>query len=56
MLGAAYPLIVAMDGALMSEALFGALVAGALLAARRLLDGPAVPAARRPGRRSRSRR
>ena len=42
---AAYPLMVATDGALMSETLYGALIAGTLLAAWRLLDRPAVPIA-----------
>ena len=42
---AAYPLMVATDAALMSETLYGALVAGTLLAAWRLLDRPALPIA-----------
>jgi 4-amino-4-deoxy-L-arabinose transferase-like glycosyltransferase len=42
---AAYPLMVATDAALMSETLYGALVAGTLLAAWRMLDRPAVPIA-----------
>ncbi len=37
---AAYPLMVAVDGALMSETLYGPLIAIALLAAWRLLDRP----------------
>lgn len=42
---AVYPAFVAADGALMSESLFGALVAGALLQALRLLDRPSVAGA-----------
>jgi 4-amino-4-deoxy-L-arabinose transferase-like glycosyltransferase len=41
-LGAVYPTLIAADGALMSETLYGALVALALLAAYRLLDVPGV--------------
>jgi 4-amino-4-deoxy-L-arabinose transferase-like glycosyltransferase len=37
---AVYPLMIATDGALMSETLYGALIAGSLLAAWRLLDRP----------------
>ena len=37
---AVYPLMVATDGALMSETLYGALIAATLLAAARLLDRP----------------
>ncbi len=37
---AAYPLMIAVDGALMSETLYGALIAATLLAAYRLLDRP----------------
>jgi 4-amino-4-deoxy-L-arabinose transferase-like glycosyltransferase len=37
---AAYPLMIAVDGALMSETLYGPLIAVALLAAWRLLDRP----------------
>lgn len=39
-LAAAYPVLVAADGALMSESLLGLLVAGSLLAAYRLRDRP----------------
>ena len=39
---AVYPLMIAVDGALMSETLYGALIAAALLAAYRLLDRPAA--------------
>ena len=39
-LAAVYPTLIAADGALMSETLYGALVALALLAAYRLLDAP----------------
>jgi 4-amino-4-deoxy-L-arabinose transferase-like glycosyltransferase len=42
---AGYPLMVATDGALMSETLYGALIAGTLLAAWRMLDRPAPPIA-----------
>lgn len=41
-LGAAYPVLIAADGALMSESLFGFLVALTLLAALRLRDEPSV--------------
>jgi 4-amino-4-deoxy-L-arabinose transferase-like glycosyltransferase len=39
-LGAVYPTLIVADGALMSESLYGALVALSLLAAYRLLDAP----------------
>ena len=39
-IAAAYPDLVAADGALMTESLFGALAAGMLLAALRLADAP----------------
>jgi 4-amino-4-deoxy-L-arabinose transferase-like glycosyltransferase len=39
---AVYPAFVAADGALMSESLFGALVAGAMLQTLRLLDRPSL--------------
>ena len=39
-IAAAYPVLVAADGALMTESLFGALAAGMLLAALRLADAP----------------
>ncbi|MEA2364143.1 MAG: hypothetical protein QOD71_3288 [Thermoleophilaceae bacterium] len=39
-LGAVYPTLIVADGALMSETLYGALVALALLAAYRLVDAP----------------
>jgi hypothetical protein len=42
---AVYPLMVATDGALMSETLYGPLIAATLLAAWRLLDRPALSAA-----------
>src|SRR3712207_9300748 len=41
-LAAVYPTLIAADGALMSESLFGLLVALSLLAAHRLLDAPGV--------------
>jgi len=39
---ALYPLMIATDGALMSETLYGPLIAGTLLAAWRMLDAPGV--------------
>lgn len=45
-IAAAYPVLVAADGALMSESLYGLLIAGALLACWQLIDRPGVwPAA-----------
>lgn len=44
-IGAAYPLLIAADGALMSETVYGLFVALALLAAYRLLDRPTSVAA-----------
>jgi 4-amino-4-deoxy-L-arabinose transferase-like glycosyltransferase len=41
-IGAIYPTLIAADGALMSETLYGTLVALSLLAAYRLLDAPSV--------------
>jgi 4-amino-4-deoxy-L-arabinose transferase-like glycosyltransferase len=41
-IGAVYPSLIAADGALMSETLYGALTAFSLLAAYRLLDSPSV--------------
>lgn len=41
-LAAIYPMLIAADGALMSESLFGLLVAISLLAAYRLLEAPSV--------------
>ena len=41
-LGAVYPSLIAADGALMSETLYGALIALSLLAAYRLLDAPSA--------------
>ena len=41
-IGALYPTLIVADGALMSETLYGALVALSLLAAYRLLDAPSV--------------
>jgi 4-amino-4-deoxy-L-arabinose transferase-like glycosyltransferase len=40
---AVYPILVTADGALMSESLYGALVAGALLTAYALVEAPSVP-------------
>ena len=39
-IAAVYPILITADGALMSESLYGALVAGSLLAAYRLVDEP----------------
>ncbi len=44
-IGASYPLLIAADGALMSETVYGLLVALSLLAAYRLLDRPTSAAA-----------
>jgi hypothetical protein len=41
-IGAVYPSLIAADGALMSETLYGALIALSLLAAYRLLDAPSA--------------
>lgn len=41
-LAAVYPILITADGALMSETLYGGLVAGSLVAAYRLRDRPAV--------------
>ena len=49
-LAAVYPVLIAADGALMTESLFGMLVALSLLAAYRLVDGPS------PGRAAGARR
>ena len=52
---AAYPLMVATDAALMSETLYGALIAATLLAAARLLDRPGAWIALATGARDRAR-
>src|SRR5439155_11107905 len=41
-IAAVYPIFIGVDGALMSETLYGPLIAGSLLAALHLLDSPAV--------------
>ena len=53
---AVYPLMIAVDGALMSETLYGPLVAVALLAAWRMLDRPGPWIALAHGRGDRARR
>ena len=44
-IAAAYPTLIAADGSLMSETLYGVLVEAGLLAALRLLDRPSLPMA-----------
>ncbi len=44
-IAAAYPTLIAADGSLMSETLYGVLVGAGLLAALRLLDRPSLPMA-----------